>query len=589
MKTLLFTTITALVLGLAACKKEADSVTPGQPGNAHRGTVETVGRSLGAGVKKQIGPEGGSLQSADGSVRITVPAGALTALTEVGIEPITNTCNGGIGNGWRLTPHGKAFAKPVQLTLDYTAVKDSVTFANALGLAYQDSNGIWQFIGATAINANAHTLTMQTNHFSDWTLLQWLTLWPIHETLHEGGQVTLEAREYIAVPDGLNVPLVPDYENGYPVGDPEYIAQKYVKKWSLAGVGALNPLSTAPEAVYLAPVKVTKTQTVAVSLELNLPGSGQAFLVSSIDILGKEPFVDYLQVAEKKGPNGRDSELIIYGANFGAQDNAKSSVTINGEVIGREDIGLWGDNIIICRIPMLGNAASGEVRVNTASGVASQPHMLNEWTVAMRYRRPCARVGQSLFEASTIYLRIRGDASPPPQNLNLLMGDNNPNTVAFKSYVNWQAGGDGLSSYNNEESCGAEKEIWSKSEGDIELTPDGRITDPQYFRVALYHLPGRGFDAVIEYEAKNVVPSNFVFTPCKGNPVLNNRPYTVHLPTEFHEERFRLLFNGNGLKGGKSAVHPVGIGSYNLHCDVSDVPNWMQQVSVEWDNTAGKY
>lgn len=66
-------------------------------------------------------------------------------------------------------------------------------------------------------------------------------------------------------------------------------------------------------------------------------------------------------------------------------------------------------------------------------------------------------------------------------------------------------------------------------------------------------------------------------------------PYTVHFPGEFHEERFPLLFNGNTLKGGKSAIHQTGVGSSNLHSDVSDVPNWKHELQLTWDDTKATY
>ena len=588
MKSFLYLLLTALTLGTISCKHDFDAVAPGS--GPIQGTEQPVGESLGDRVTKQIGPAGGSLQSEDGALTITVPAGALTALTEVGIEPITSTCPGGIGDGWRLTPHGKAFAKPVQIKLDYSTRKDSVSLPQALGMAYQDSKGIWRFVGATAVDANARTLTMQTNHFSDWTLLQWMTLSPISARLNEKQQVTLKALEYAAPAldaEGLVVLSVADYENGYPVGnDPQPLDPKYIKKWSLAGAGSLKPSANGTEAVYTAPAQIQKTSTVAVSLELKGLFKGQALLVSNITLLGFE--IAYLQVAEKYGPNGRDSELIIYGSNFGAQDKAKSSVSINGEVIGAEDIGLWGDNLIVCRIPMIGPGSSGLVRVKTASGAITEPHLLNEWTVPMRIKQLCARPIQSLQQTSTIYLRIRGDVSPVPPDLTLIYDEDSQNTVAFKSYVHWEADGEGFSTMNNAEFCGTEKEVWTKSAGDIALTYMASPTEKQYFNVSLYHLPGRGFAVSFTYEAKDAVPSNHVSTDCNGYTVGSNRPHTVSFPSEFHGERFPLLFSGNTLKGGKSSLRETGTYSY-LHYDFDKSDEWKNELQVFWDDAQGKF
>lgn len=297
MKTFLYLLLTSLTLSIASCKHDVNKINPEPNPEQNQGVERPVGKSLGAGVTKQIGPDGGSLTSADGTLTITVPAGALTALTEVGIQPITSTCPGGIGDGWRLTPHGKAFAKPVQLKLDYTARMDSVTLPQALGLAYQDYKRVWRFVGAASVNATAHTLTMQTNHFSDWVLLSWMTLSPIAQQVHAKEQLIIEALQYIYVSDegngGLPIPIVADYENGYPVGEAHQLKNKYIKKWSLAGPGSLQELFSVPEAVYTAPDQIQKTQTVAVSLELK-GFSEQAILVSNLTLIGKEPTIEYL-------------------------------------------------------------------------------------------------------------------------------------------------------------------------------------------------------------------------------------------------------------------------------------------------------
>lgn len=593
MKPFFYLLLTAFTLSIIACKHDPDAVTPGAPGGTIQGNQQPVGESLGERVTKQIGSGGGSIQSGDGTLTITVPAGALTALTEVGIEPITSTCPGGIGDGWRLTPHGKAFSKPVEIKMDYSAQRDSISLPQALGLAYQDSKGVWRFVGANAVDANTHTLTMHTSHFSDWVVVQWMTLSPLSVRLSEQQQVTIKALKYITPSlseDGLVLQSVAEYENGYPIAEPEPFDPKYIKKWSLGGVGSLKVSATMNEAVYTAPAQIQKTSTAAVSLELKgifTTFTGQNLLVSNITVMGFE--IAYLQVAEKHGPGKRDSELIIYGSNFGAQDKATSSVTIDGQVIGAEDIGRWGDNIIICRIPMIGPGSSGAVRVKTASGAITEPHLLNEWTVPMHIKRPSARVGQSLYESATIYLRIRGDASPVPPDLTLIYDENRQNTVAFKSYVHWEAGGEGASSYNNIDDCGSEKEVWAKSEGDIPLTIGASPTDTQFFEVALYHLPGKGFEVSFTYEAKNSIPSHFVYTSCTGDAMTNNSPSTVSFPSEFHEERFPLIFNGNTLKAGKSAHHETGVGSSKLHFDVNDGPNWTQNLQLTWDSTPGKF
>jgi hypothetical protein len=588
MKNVLLMLLTALVLGLPACKEETNQLEPTSPNRPVVGAVRPTGTSLGPAVKGQIGPDGGTLQSADGTFTITVPAGALSAPTEVSIEPITSTCKGSIGHGWRLTPHGKAFAKPVQLTVEYSAYQDSVSVADALGLAYQNDKGIWQFIGASAIDKTNRTVTMSTDHFSDWTLLQWMTLSPISSQLLEKEDVTLTALRYIPLPvngDELLVPInpSPEYKDGYPVGEPEPLPAEYVGEWSHAGPGTL--ISSGHEAMYVAPETILSTQVVAVTLSLK-GFKGKAMLVSNVMLLGKEPIVEYLEVAERDGFQGRESVMTIYGTGFGALESGKSVVTINGEpVLGNL---LWGDNIIVCTIRRTGPNASGQVQVTNAAGAFSKPHILNEWNVVMRLHHPHARNDQSLYLKSTFYLRIRGDATVPPQHLNII-GKDRRNTVHFTSFVRWEAGGTGSSVLKNEEACGTEYEEWTASQGDVMLTPNGEVTDDEYFNADLYLVPGKGFDVILDYHARYVIQSRFVFTPCGGGKATaDNRPFSASFASEFGEERFQLRFNGSTLQAGASKTHRTGIGSMKLHTNGSD-PSYMKDIQLVWNQTPAKY
>jgi len=69
----------------------------------------------GAPTAATIGPGGGSLASSDGLFTVEIPAGALGADTEIGVQPITNTAWGALGTSYRLTPNGLTFVMPVSL------------------------------------------------------------------------------------------------------------------------------------------------------------------------------------------------------------------------------------------------------------------------------------------------------------------------------------------------------------------------------------------------------------------------------------------------------------------------------------------
>lgn len=157
--------ITILFLcGLTACRDTAETHTP----EPTRGTVRSKGDFAGTPVQKTIGPEGGTLSSPDNSLTLTIPAGAVAAPVTFSITPVVNTLPGSPGKSFRLLPEGTSFSKPVQIWYTYEAEALDSTSADALYLAYQGGDGIWQFLPDTQLDATARTLTVETTHFSDW-------------------------------------------------------------------------------------------------------------------------------------------------------------------------------------------------------------------------------------------------------------------------------------------------------------------------------------------------------------------------------------------------------------------------------------
>lgn len=302
-----------------------------------------------------------------------------------------------------------------------------------------------------------------------------------------------------------------------------------------------------------------------------------------------QPAISYLQLTEEGGPGGGNSELIIYGTNFGAQNKATSSVRINNLTLRTDYIHTWTDKLIICRIPASGENSSGKVTVTTGLGGVSPARVLNEWKVIMYMNRPCARNDQTLSFSTATYIRLRSDALPPPTNLKLLLDKTVSGSANFTSRVDWEARGEGTSVLNNEEWCGNEKEVWTKTTGTINLSTGANPpTREQYFNVDVYQIPGKGFELTMEYLAAGVIPSSFVATNCSGYVTSTNRPASVYLPSEMAPERYPLLFDGTSLKSGESQTYKLGIGSMNLHTNGAD-PAWRPSVKVVWGNTPAKY
>lgn len=281
-------TILFFILLLASCRK--DPVTPNQISSDTTGKKQPVGTPLGNVFTKSIGTEGGTVTLPDNSVSISIPAGALSAATNINIQPITNTNPAGFGNAFRLTPHGELFQKPITITFSYASIKDSITVPETLGLSYQDGNGVWQFAGGSTVDTVRKTVSFQSTHFSDWELMPWLILRPVQTTLNEGEEVTIEALHYIPVEkcncddDWLLPPLK---MKPYPVGDPQPLDKKYIGQWNLIGQGTLIP-TTSNEAVYKAPASITIDKTATVTLQLK--SQHTLILVSDINLKSNNSF-----------------------------------------------------------------------------------------------------------------------------------------------------------------------------------------------------------------------------------------------------------------------------------------------------------
>lgn len=266
------------ILMFFSCKK-GDVVTDPPPTGGGQ-TVRPVGQPSGDAYTEFIGSEGGTIQSPDGKITIVIPAGALSEETEIGIQPITNTAVSGMGSGYRLTPHGKIFKKKVTVRFLYADAVRRISSSKALEVAYQNEKGEWIAIGNAVKDPVQKTISVQTDHFSDWAYIASLELTPVVKTLGLSESVTLKAVHYIfpADEDGL-VPLhLPEAGTGTPL----LLDKRYIVGWTLHGPGHLEPKGN--EAVYTAPSATPAEKTATVTVELNIEGK-QVLLISTIQII----------------------------------------------------------------------------------------------------------------------------------------------------------------------------------------------------------------------------------------------------------------------------------------------------------------
>jgi hypothetical protein len=273
-----------LLAMLAACSKNVD--TPIEPGSI---PVEPVVRPAGepVGQKKSviITAAGGEIISDDQSLKITVPAGAVTAATTFEIQQVKNTCNAAIGRSFQLLPHGVHFTKPVTLTFSYQDNAKEVTLEDALGIAYQDAQGIWRLQKNATVNKSAKTVSVQANHFSNWALLQWLKIEPGNAVVEPGKSLNLKIMSYIPLKsDDLLTPLVPEDGVDVGVGDGRQLPGSFIKSWSVGGKGTVK--GNGASATYHAPEQAAQTIIDAVTATLK-DARRQLLLVSNITIPGE--------------------------------------------------------------------------------------------------------------------------------------------------------------------------------------------------------------------------------------------------------------------------------------------------------------
>ena len=171
-------------LPISSCKKsDSPDNLPDRPA-----AVTPVGTPIGNPDTKTIGTTGGSIKSTDGRIELIFPAGALTANTTISIQPVTNTCPGGIGISYHLMPDGATFSKPVNLIYHYSKEEVNGTLPYLLYIAYQDNAMQWKAdFKKRNVDTAAKTVTLGITHFSIWSMGDRLNLLctPANEELHE--------------------------------------------------------------------------------------------------------------------------------------------------------------------------------------------------------------------------------------------------------------------------------------------------------------------------------------------------------------------------------------------------------------------
>ncbi|MCE6991940.1 hypothetical protein [Dyadobacter sp. CY323] len=259
-----------LAAHIFSCDPPKDSIIPDPqeiPGTVS-GAVTPVGAVYGEAVTAKIGPAGGIISSTDQRIRVSIPAGALSAEQTISIQSLTNQCPMGKGAAFRLMPHDITFSKPASITFHYDREDINGSAPELMRIAYQDEKGIWQSQPLKTLDTATHQAVVETTHFSDWALFQTMCIYPNSSILSPGENVRLRALQVIKIGEG-------DWTG--PIYGPERVPDKQIDKWALNGEGVLTYEESIGD--YLAPdwIPATNPAAVSVFLKISVNNNGTTF------------------------------------------------------------------------------------------------------------------------------------------------------------------------------------------------------------------------------------------------------------------------------------------------------------------------
>jgi|ADGO01.1.fsa_nt_gi hypothetical protein len=287
-----------LILLTAGCSSSSDDKPPAQdppeqPPPAEQpppqetpieAVATAVGEPIGGAVTQVIGSAGGTIESADGTLRIEVPAGALAAERTLSIQPIANHAHGKIGGAFRLGPEDVTFASPVRVTFEFTPAQILGSSPQLLRVASQNSERFWELHDEIELDADAGTVSVETTHFSDWSLVTGALLSPESATVKPSETVSLSVVVCERVQnDDLLAPLIAECR-------PSEVIRNLVKNWSVNGTAgddaSVGTVAVQDDrtALYTAPATAPQPSTVAVSTEYTTLQGELVLLISNITV-----------------------------------------------------------------------------------------------------------------------------------------------------------------------------------------------------------------------------------------------------------------------------------------------------------------
>jgi hypothetical protein len=144
---------------------------------------------------KEIGASGGTIASEDGRVELIFPAGALTAATNISIQPTTNMLIHGSGNAYQFEPSGIQFKKPVEVIFHYSKKEAEECPPELMGFSMQDDRGKWTSFEYEDWDSVAGTLKGAIHHFTYFTSVKNLMIRPGRLEVHVNDTTYIEVMD----------------------------------------------------------------------------------------------------------------------------------------------------------------------------------------------------------------------------------------------------------------------------------------------------------------------------------------------------------------------------------------------------------
>lgn len=283
------TLFATLLLALSACSGPSGGGPAPTPPGQEAPAPSPVGTPTAAPIQTVIGAAGGTLSTPDGAVRLDIPAGALSADQTLGLQPITRTAPGGTGQTYRLSPEGLTFATPARLTFTYIDEDIQGSAPEALSIGFQDKQGVWQYVRKPTRDLAAKTVSVETSHFSDWSMLEGVQLRPLQAEVEVGKTLQLQVLSCVPLDADDEDELLPSSMCAATT------AASTARGWAangLAGgnasVGTVADLGNSEgKAIYSAPARTPARNPVAVSVNVLTKSLGNVTLVSNVQV--REP------------------------------------------------------------------------------------------------------------------------------------------------------------------------------------------------------------------------------------------------------------------------------------------------------------